>query len=327
MNQEIKNIIETTTDMGAQYDACAKRILGQKIILAHILVKTVDEFYGMNPKVAALLIEGQPYISKVPIDPGLTNHTYEKNGERIVGLNTENQELNEGLIRFDIIFYVRMRDGLSQIIINIEAQRGDPSEYDILNRATFYASRMISSQKERDFKNSNYDDIERIYSIWICMDWKENCMNYFHLTDEPVLGSYHWKGKRDLINIVMIGLGKTLPEQSEEYDLHRLLGALLSKELSVERKSDIIEEEYSIPMEQELGKEVKFMGSLSDGIREEAFAKGITEGLTKGRAEGESEIIRKLYQKGCPMEQIVLFTDKSEDEVRAIIEGKTLELV
>ena len=33
MNQEIKNIIETTTDMGAQYDACAKRILGQKIIL------------------------------------------------------------------------------------------------------------------------------------------------------------------------------------------------------------------------------------------------------------------------------------------------------
>lgn len=323
MNQEIKNTIETTTDMGAQYDACAKRILGQKIILAHILVKTVDEFYGMNPKVAALLIEGQPYISKVPIDPGLTNHTYEKNGERIVGLNTENQELNEGLIRFDIIFYVRMRDGLSQIIINIEAQRGDSSEYDILNRATFYASRMISSQKERDFKNSNYDDIKRIYSIWICMDWKENCMNYFHLTDESVLGSYHWKGKRDLINIVMIGLGKTLPEQSEEYELHRLLGALLSKKLSVERKSDIIEEEYDIPMEQDLGKEVKIMGSLSDGIREEAFA----EGITAGRAEGESEIIRKLYQKGCPMEQIVLFTDKSEDEVRAIIEGKTLELV
>ena len=319
MNQEIKKTIETTTDKGAQYDACAKRILGQKIILAHILVKTVDEFRGMDPKLAALLIEGQPYISKVPIDSGLTNRTYEKNGERIVGLNTENQELNEGLIRFDIIFYVRMRDGLSQIIINIEAQRGDTKEYDIMNRTTFYASRMISSQKERDFTNSNYDDIKRVYSIWICMDWKENCMNYFHLTDEAILGSYHWKGKRNLINIVMIGLGKTLPEQSEEYELHRLLGALLSKELSVEKKSDIIEEEYNIPMEQELGKEVKKMGSLSEGIREEAFAEGI--------AEGESEIIRKFYQKGCPIEQIVLFTDKSEEEVRAIIEGKTLELV
>ncbi len=105
--------------------------------------------------------------------------------------------------------------------------------------------------------------------------------------------------------------------------MHRLLGALLSMGLSVEEKSDIIEEEYDIPMEQELGKEVKIMGSLSEGIREEAFA----EGITAGRAEGESGIIRKLYQKGCPIEQIVLFTDKSEEEVRAIIEGKTLELV
>ena len=34
----------------AQYDTSAKRLLGQKSILAHILVKTVDEFKGMNPK-------------------------------------------------------------------------------------------------------------------------------------------------------------------------------------------------------------------------------------------------------------------------------------
>ena len=29
----------------------------------------------------------------------------EKNGERLVGFNTENQEINEGLVRFDIVFY------------------------------------------------------------------------------------------------------------------------------------------------------------------------------------------------------------------------------
>lgn len=80
LNQEIKNTIKITTDKGAQYDACAKRILGQKIILAHILVKTVDEFKGMNPQLVTLLIEGEPYISKVPIDPGYTNREYEKDG-------------------------------------------------------------------------------------------------------------------------------------------------------------------------------------------------------------------------------------------------------
>lgn len=31
------------------------------------------------------------------------------------------------------------------LIINIEAQKNEPSEYDILNRAIFYVSRMISS--------------------------------------------------------------------------------------------------------------------------------------------------------------------------------------
>ena len=42
LNQEIKNTIETTTDIGAQYDACAKRILGQKIIMR---LEMVDMFF------------------------------------------------------------------------------------------------------------------------------------------------------------------------------------------------------------------------------------------------------------------------------------------
>lgn len=59
------------------------------------------------------------------------------------------------LILFQI-FYVRMKDGLSQIIINIEAQKNEPNEYDILNRAILYVSRMISSQKEKNFKPGYY---------------------------------------------------------------------------------------------------------------------------------------------------------------------------
>ena len=48
MNTEAKNAIKAT-DTKAQYDASAKRLLAQKIILAHILVKTVDEFKNMKP--------------------------------------------------------------------------------------------------------------------------------------------------------------------------------------------------------------------------------------------------------------------------------------
>lgn len=44
---EMKNTIYAT-DKTAQYDASAKRLLGQKMILAHILVHTVKEFQGMR---------------------------------------------------------------------------------------------------------------------------------------------------------------------------------------------------------------------------------------------------------------------------------------
>ena len=279
MNTELKSAV-MATDRDAQYDNSAKRLIAHKIILARILVKTVEEFKGMDPLEVAALIEGLPYISAVPVEPGLTNAVHFQNGQRLVGFNTENQELNEGLVRFDIVFYVRMKDGLSQIIINVEAQKDEPNEYEILNRAIFYVSRLVSAQKERDFESSSYDDIKRVYSIWICMNMEENTMSHIHLTKEDLIGSYEWKGDPDLLNIVMIGLAKDLPEHDEIYELHRLLGALLSRELTVNEKLDIIGNEYDIPLEENFRKDMSTMCNLSQGVKE--------EGIAIGRAEGEA---------------------------------------
>ena len=115
MNTEITNAVNAANDR-AQYDERAKRLLGHKSILAHILVDTVEEFKGMNPKDVVKYIEGEPMIGVVPTEPGLTNTNVD--GKRLVGINTENTEINEGTINFDIVFYVRMKDGLSQIIVN-----------------------------------------------------------------------------------------------------------------------------------------------------------------------------------------------------------------
>lgn len=313
MNTELKSAV-MATDRDAQYDNSAKRLIAHKIILARILVKTVEEFKGMDPLEVAALIEGLPYISAVPVEPGLTNAVHFQNGQRLVGFNTENQELNEGLVRFDIVFYVRMKDGLSQIIINVEAQKDEPGEYEILNRAVFYVSRLISSQKERDFENSSYDDIKCVYSIWICMNMEENTMGHIHLTKEDLIGSYEWKGNLDLLNIIMIGLAKELPEHDETYELHRLLGALLSSELTVDEKLDIIGKEYDIPLEENFRKDMSTMCNLSQGVKE--------EGIAIGRAEGEAGLITKMYKNGLSIELIASATDKTIEEVKTIIEGK-----
>ena len=305
MDTEIKNAV-SAADKDAQYDEKAKRLLGNKIILAHILVKTVDEFKGMNPKDVVSYIEGEPFISVVPVEPGLTNAEQEKDGQRIVGLNTENAEINEGLIRFDIIFYVRMKDGISQVIVNLEAQKDEPTGYHILNRAVFYVSRLVSSQKERDFVKTNYNDIRRVFSIWVCMGMDENSMAYVHLAKDDLLGSYPWKGRLDLLNIVLIGISNELPEHDEKYELHRLLSTLLSMELTVDEKLGIMETEYSIHADEKIREDVSAMCNLSQGIKDNTLV----------------DVIINMYENNFTIAQIALATKKSVEEVKAIIEKR-----
>ena len=310
MNTEIANAVNAAGDK-AQYDTHVKRLLAQKSILAHILVKTVDEFKGMKPEDVVKYIEGEPSISVVPVEPGLANmEKTDAAGQRIVGLNTENAEINEGLVRFDIIFYVRMKNGLSQIIVNIEAQKDEPTEYKILNRAIFYVSRLISSQKERDFVNTNYDDIKQVFSIWICMNMDDNSLSHIHLTKDEMLKPCNWKGNLDLLNIVLIGITNEIPEHDEKYEMHRLIGTLLSSELKEQEKLDIIEHEYNIPISQEFREDVRIMCNLSTGIEERATEKT------------SEKFILNMYKKGYTLDQIADVAETGVDEVEAIIKKK-----
>lgn len=334
VDASIKKTVRAS-DKDAQYDEKAKKLLGHKIILAYILVNTIEEFREMNPKEVVNYIEGEPYISVIPVDSGMTNGKKKagdnprkeledtKTTEQVSRLNTENSEINEGMIRFDIIFYVRMKDGLTQIIINVEAQKEEPRKYKIVNRAIFYICRIVSSQKGRDFVNSEYDDMKRVYSIWICMNMKEHSLSHIHLEEQQIIGSHKWKGDLDLLNIIIIGIAKNLPEKEEKYELHRLLSALLSSDLEVEDKLDIMEKEYDIPLENDIRKDVKEMCNLSQGIREEAFEEGQEYGYREGQEKGEKQklgrVVTKMHEAKFPLEQIAAIAEISMEKVKEII--------
>lgn len=324
MNTAIANTVAATNDK-AQYDEYAKRLIAQKIILAHILAKTVDEFRDMKPEDIVAHIEGDPKVGIVPVDPGMTNaarptdaSTPYVSDHRLAGLNTEHSEINEGMIRFDIIFYVRMKDGLAQVIINIEIQKDEPTQYFLLNRAIFYVSRMVSSQKGRDFVHQNYNNMKRVFSIWLCMNMPSNSMSYVHLTKEDILEHYNWNGHLDLLNIVLLGIGRELPPQEEQYELHRLIGTLLSAELTVTQKLAIIETEYHIPLSVELEEGVNDMCNLGEGIEERA--------IEKTKKEVILEIILEMYQNGCSPELISTVTKKDISEIEEIINNSIVSL-
>ena len=106
-------------------------------------------------------------------------------------------------------------------------------------------------------------------------------------------------------------------DSKAQYDTSakRLLGALMSRELTIDEKLNIIGKEYDIPIEENFRKDVSVMCNLSQGIEE------------KGIAIGEAGLIMKMYKNGFTAEQIASATDKDIEEVKVIIAGKKPALV
>ena len=140
-------------------------------------------------------------------------------------------------------------------------------------------------------------------------------MSHIHLTKEDMMGSQLWRGGLDLFHIVMIGIGKDLPGQEENYKLHRFLGTIFSQKLAVEEKLHIMKTEYDISEEEDFRKDVNEMCNLGEGIMEE----GIAIGETRGIAIGESRTIRSMHKNGFTVEQIAAAIDKDLEEVRAVL--------
>ena len=106
--------------------------------------------------------------------------------------------------------------------------------------------------------------------------------------------------------LVRIGITNEIPEHDEKYEMHRLIGALLSSELKEQEKLDIIEHEYNIPISQEFREDVSIMCNLSQGIEDKAIAK----------------IVMNMYKIGYTPNQIADAVGVSVDEVEAIIKRK-----
>ena len=145
----------------------------------------------------------------------------------------------------------------------------------MLKRGTYYCSRMISRQRNRDFINSHYEKIKKVYSIWICLNLPEsrkNTIRHYRMTEESLVGDVKEPtANYDLLSVVMICLGG--PEV-EHYDgILKLLHTLLSNETSEKEKQEVLENEFDIPMTRELESEVSTMCNLSQSIAKKTVRK------------------------------------------------------
>ena len=263
----------------AAYDQAAKKVLSQKKILAFILKRMVEEFKDESVQdIMTKYIEGTPLISQVPVHPDETNQEI----ERIHGNNTEDGSISEGMVRYDILFQAlvpKTKEPL-MLIINIEAQGKAKPGYSILKRATYYASRMISSQRGRDFYGDDYDKIKKVYTIWICMNAPKdtgNSINRYRMMEERLHRKYHaeqWQ--YNILNVVMLYLG----DRKTQDDLIEMLRIIFKEKAPARVKKQQLEEAYGIRLTEDETKELSKMCNLSEGLYNSGFNDG-----TYGRAK------------------------------------------
>lgn len=258
-----------------RYDTEVKKILSNKTILSWILKFTVKEFANCSILEIQKCIEGNPQISTVPIRPGHPP-------ECIIGISNENCEINEGFITYDIIFHAFTFDNeRTKIIINIEAQNNYYPGYDLVTRGIFYGTRMISSQLDKEFTTDNYNDIKKVYSIWICMDapmYAQHTITEYKITPEKLWGDFSGKTRYDLLSVIMICLGDSTTETNQ---LIGMLNTVLSEKLRPKEKENILTTEYGIKLRTDDDGGVDLMCNLSDRIEQIGIQKGIEQGTLK----------------------------------------------
>ena len=317
INTSLSNDLEEA-NYQVQYDQNIKNILANKIILAWILKYTVNDFKEASIERIIELIEGEPQVSIVPVGPG-------RSRPKIVGMNTEDNIPNEGVIYYDIRFSVFTPSMQSvKLLMNLEAQKDFHISYDLVTRGVFYCARMLSSQKEREFENSDYDSIKKVYSIWICMNaptYAKNTITSYRMEKKNLYGENKMQARFDILEVVMICLDKVDTESDSK--LLGMLNTLLSKDITAEDKKKRLYNEYGISPTVKMEKEMRQMCNLSDLVLEE----GLERGMQRGEAKTIVSLIEKYISKNNATLETALETlDISIDEyenAKKIVESYT----
>ncbi len=165
--------------LGIGYDTAFKLIFSEKSVLAFILRDCVGGYDGMTPQEIEQCITYGPVAHSIPIAPGLTNAPGSPLYARgdaptpLRGSRTEDKVPYEGQTAFDFYFEATApQDGATVgIHVDVEGQAAyTDGTYPMEYRAQYYAARLLSSQYGREFARSHYEDLKRVYSVWLFAD-------------------------------------------------------------------------------------------------------------------------------------------------------------
>ena len=291
MNESNINISCNDADFRRLSDAACKQLLGDKLILACILKGCVPEFMNCHVNdIETKYIEGEPEIGTVGVYPETTNPPKETTARRVHGINSENATDTEGSVTFDIRFYaLTPTKERVKLIINVESQNEFYPKYPLMKRAIYYACRQISAQYGIEFEHAHYENIKKVYSIWVCFDpplYRHNTINAYQITEKQLVGEvYETVANYDLMCAVMICLGTK--EDKRYTGLLKLLDIWLSRN-SIDEKRAALKDIFDSDMPARLLEKEVNMCNYSDFVE--------NRGRKEGRMEGKAEALVNLMK-------------------------------
>ena len=310
MEQQNSLAQDIQSSKDAQYDAVCKRLLAYKQFLARIMQRCVVEFKECTiDDIVNKYIEGEPLVAQVGVHPNTSN------AKLITGMNTEDKSINEGLVTYDIIFYALAPiDGsLIKLIINVEAQNDASPGYPLTKRALYYCGRMLSAQYGREFVNSEYDRLKKVYSIWICTDgplYKQNTINIYSVKEDSFIGEHAEPvSNYDLLTVVMIYTADDFMDLQN--DVIKMLSVLLSRNLDAKERMNILQDSFDIKMTEDVKQEVDEMCNLSQGVR----------------ADVHKETALEMLKDGEKLAKIIKYTKLPETTVKELAKANGFKVV
>jgi hypothetical protein len=290
--------IDVAADL-ARYDECAKKLLSYDVIVAWILKSCTKEFSQYSVQfIMDNCLKEKPEISRRAVHQDQPDRDHELDGDSSIEKeNSESTAIREQTIYYDIRFkaYVPGKDEPIILIINLEIQLDDTPGYPLVKRGFYYCARMISEQYGTIFTKEQYQDLCKVYSIWVCPSpakKRENGILRYRTVEEVVYGESDVKQPDyDLMEVVVLNLGDA--SQKNNREILDLLNVLFSATTPPEEKKKILKNDFHIAMNEEFESEVQRMCDLSKGV----YNEGVQQGLQQGE-DMFAQLITKLFSLG-----------------------------
>lgn len=279
------------------YDAAAKQLLSQTPILAYILKNVAVEFKDCSlEEIMETCIDPDVRTESVPV------HARAARSPLTLGLRSEDNSIDEGDVWYDVLFRacIPHGDGSVGVIVNIEAQSYEP-DYTLMKRAFYYCARLLSAQRGSGPAGSDYNKLEKVYSIWLLANpphRERNTIAVYSTHETPLHGTVRRDPETyDLQTVVLVALPKP-GCYNEVTGFTETMATLLSPHTSASAKIHAFEQGIDPHISLGLKEELSTMTSLGEWAIEIGIERGLEQGIAQGIERGIEQGLEKGLEQG-----------------------------